>query len=409
MVTFNASDQAQIVKLLQELKSDDALTALKNLSEIIKIATGILPEKFIPVLQKLFTSYSTTTQMIKEGLADSCAILSKFVIKSWRIIQRGMNKADANALITLGNQLNTDFKNELAKFVDSSRPDLVNIYFQLLSSTTGYNIEDLLKEKDALEIDLLQRAEEITNKSSECGRIQGKIDSIEYEKQIYDIAIRDSEAAKSEMKEEIARLKAQIPEYKKEIEKYRHNYSEERQSFRIFSWKIQKTRKDNGQRIAREHLNRLHSRIRVLETKLTNWSNDDLTKKLEEATSILQKLEAEKKDLEKQHEILKSSHNHTEQKFHAVIEKINKIYETTGTVNVKSITAVDDLCRGLQTGSEALISACDKIRSHLEGIDLDPNSLIDAVLDALKLINMADEYNDSTKIKDIKRILMGSK
>ncbi|CAF5000490.1 unnamed protein product [Rotaria sp. Silwood1] len=287
--------------------------------------------------------------MIKEGLADSCAILSKFVIKSWRIIQR-------------------------AKFVDSSRPDLVNIYFQLLRNTTGYNIEDLLKEKDALEIDLLQRAEEVTNKSSECGRIQGKIDSIEYEKQIYDIAIRDSEAAKSEMKEEIARLKAQIPEYKKEIEKYRHNYSEERQSAWIFSWKIQKTRKDNGKRIAREHLNGLRGRIHVLERKLKNCS-----------------------------------HNHTEQKFHAVIEKINKIYETTGTVNVKSITAVDDLCRGLQTGSEALISACDKILSHLEGIDLDPNSLIDAVLDALKLINMADEYNDSTKIKDIKRILMGSK
>ncbi|CAF1240155.1 unnamed protein product [Rotaria magnacalcarata] len=405
MVTFNASEQARIVKAIKGLQSDGALTEFKNLSETIKLATGMLPQKFIPVLQKLSASYSITTKTIKVGFADSCAVLSKFVIKSWCIIQRGMNKEEENALMTLGNQLNTDFKNELAKFVDLSRSDLVNIYSQLLLETAGNKIEDLLKQKDALEIDLLQRSEELTNKSSQCGTIRGKIDPIKYQQQIYNIAIRDSKAAKLEMNEEITRLKSQISDYEQKVKQNRDTRRKERGRFWIFSWKVQDVHIDNGERIARENLNRLLDRIRVLEKRLNNWSSRSFTEQMKKATTSLSRYETMKIQLEKEHKNLKELYEQTEQKFHVLIQQIDEIYRSTGTANVKSIKTVNELCFALQTGSESLISACNKIRTHLARIDLDPNSLVDAVLDALQLINMGDEYNDSTKIKDIKRVL----
>ncbi|CAF3934865.1 unnamed protein product [Rotaria sp. Silwood1] len=366
----------------------------------------MLPEKFIPVLQQVCASYSTTTKTIKVGFADLCAILSKFVIKSWRIIQRGMSKEDANALITLGNQLNTDFKNELARFIESSRSDLVNIYSQLLLETAGDKIANLLKERDILEVDLLRRSDELTNKASECGTNQGKIDSIEYEKQISGKAIRDSQTAKLDLKTEIARLKGQINDYNNKVKAHRDYHFEERGSFRIFSWKIRDVHVDNGERIARENLDRLLDRIRVLEERFENLSSSAyLTKQMEEATASLPIYETKKIRLEQEHKELKKLYDQAEQKFHVVIQEIDKICRSAGTTSIKSIQAVDEVCRALQTGSEALISTCDKIRTHLAAIDLDPNALVDSVLDAIQLINMADEYNDTAKIKDIKRVL----
>lgn len=202
-----------MITIIQTLEPDTSLKGFKNLSETIKIATGMLSQKYVPVLQRLTASYSTTTKAIKVGFADSSATLSKFVIKSWRVIQRGMNKDDENTLILLGNQLNTDFKNELAKFVDVSRSDLVEIYSQLLVETAGDKIEKLLKEKDILEKDLLRRSQELNTVTSEYSNVKAKVDSLKYEKQIYEMAIRDSAAAKLEVKQEIAKLIAQIPEY----------------------------------------------------------------------------------------------------------------------------------------------------------------------------------------------------
>jgi chromosome segregation ATPase len=405
LVTFEAGEQAKIVKALKGLQSGGALTAFKNLSETIKIVIGMLPKKFIPILQKLSTSYSTTTKTIKVGFADLCAILSKFVIKSWRIIQRGMNKEDKNALITLRNELNTDFKNELAKFVDLSRSDLVNIYSQLLFETPGDKITQLLRRKDALEKRLLRLSENLTNISSEYGANEGKIVSIEYQRKIYGLAIRDSKTAKLDLKAEILELRRQKPYYKNQVQQHRDTRTEERGRFWIFSWKVRDVYIDNGERIARENLNRLLDRIHDLEERLKNWSSDYLTEQMTEATANLPTYKAKRSHLEREHRRLEKWYNGTKKNFSAVIQRMDTIYQSTGTVDIKSIKAVDELCHALQTGSEALISACDKLRTHLATIDLDPNSLVDAVIDALQLINMADEYNDSTKIKDIKLVL----
>ncbi|CAF4206094.1 unnamed protein product, partial [Rotaria magnacalcarata] len=211
--------------------------------------------------------------------------------------------------------------------------------------------------------------------------------------------------AKLEMNEEITRLKSQISDYEQKVKQNRDTRRKERGRFWIFSWKVQDVHIDNGERIARENLNRLLDRIRVLEKRLNNWSSRSFTEQMKKATTSLSRYETMKIQLEKEHKNLKELYEQTEQKFHVLIQQIDEIYRSTGTANVKSIKTVNELCFALQTGSESLISACNKIRTHLARIDLDPNSLVDAVLDALQLINMGDEYNDSTKIKDIKRVL----
>ena len=405
IILFDPQHQVEIAKVAKGLQCNGALSTFKNLSETIKIATGMLPERFIPILQQLCASYSETTQVVKVGFADACALLSKFVIKSCRVLQRGMNKEDQNALITLGNQLNTDFQNELSKFIEVSRTDLINIYSQLLLERTGSKMEKLLKERDTLEIDLLRRSAELTNKASECGANQGQIDSIEYEKQIYDKNIRDSDAAKLEIKAEIIKLKGQIPYYKNKIKEHRDHHSVERGSLLIFSWKIREVYIDNGERIARENLERLFDRIRILEERLKNWSNDYLTKQMAAAAACLPKYQANKMQLEQEYKELETVYNQTEEKFQVTIQEIYEMCRSSGTTDIKSIQAVDELCHALQTGSEALRSICDKLRTHLAAIGLDSNSLVQSIIYALQLINMADEYNDTKKIKDIKRLL----
>ncbi|CAF1451049.1 unnamed protein product [Adineta steineri] len=365
----------------------------------------MLPKQFIPVLQKLSASYSTTTKAIKLGFADLCAILSKFVIKSWRMIQRGMTEEDVKSLMAFENQLNTDFKNELAKFIDSSRSDLINIYSQLLLETTGGKFENLLKQKDIFQIDLLRQSAELANKSFERGRIQGKIDSIEYQQKIYDMANRNSKEAKSDMKAEITRLRGQIPEYDEKVKEHRDTHYVERGGIWIFSWKVRDVHIDNGERIARENRNNLMKRIRIFQRRLKNWSDHSLTKQRKNATAYLSQYKAQKSQVEKEYKNLEELYNQTEQKFHVVIQQIDEIYRPTETANVISMKTLDELCLGLQTGSQSLISACEKIQTHLAEIDIEPNSIMDAILDALQLINIADEYNDSTQIKDIKRVL----
>lgn len=404
LITFEANETEKISTGIKRLQHDGTLMAFKNLSEAIKTVTGLLSEKFIPILQNLSASYSTTSHTIKLGLADSSAILSKFVIKSWHIIQRGMNKVDEDALINIGNQLNTGFKNELAKFVNLSTSDLGNIHTELLARAADGNITNLLKEKDDLEIELLRRSEEITNKSFVCGENQGKIDSIKHHNQADSKVIQTSKDEKLEMEAERSRLETQIPDYEENVRKHLDTCSIQRKGIWPFIRK-QKVCQDNGETIARENLNRLRDRINDLERRLKTWSSVNVKKPTKKIPNSLKKYRTKKFKLEKELQKLQQSHDQVKQKFDNVTQQINAIYQLTGTVNVRSIQAVDELSRALENGAQAFISACSKIENHLARIQQYPNELADAVLDALKLINIADEYNDSTKIKDIKQVL----
>lgn len=189
------------------------------------------------------------------------------------------------------------------------------------------------------------------------------------------------------------------------IKEHHDTRKQDRQTLWIITWKVRDVYVDNGERIARENRDRVLDRIRALEERLKNWSIRSFTKRVKSVTSSLSQYEPKKIQLEKEQQTVKQVYDQAEQKFDAIIHQIDAIYRSSGTVNVKSIKTVDELCLALQTGSRALISACEKIQSHLAKIDVDPKSLVDAVLDGLQLINMADDYNDSTKIKDIKRVL----
>ncbi|CAF3408304.1 unnamed protein product [Rotaria sp. Silwood2] len=405
MVVFEADEQAKITKMIKELHPDSTLIAFNNISNIIKKATGKLPKTVIPIVQQLCNSYSKTTITIKLGFADSCAVLSKFVIKSYCVMQRGMNKDDRKVLIALEKQLNTNIINNLDAFVESSRSELVQIHSELLREAVGAGIAKLLKKKDELESDLLRRLEELTNKASECGTNQGKIESLLFEKQSFEKALANSMGTKEETTAEIVRLKGQILDYEDKVQQHRDTCSEERGSLWIFSWKVRDVHIDNGERIARENLNRLIGRIRDLEQIVHNWSDIDLGQRISDIAAELTIYDAKKIQLENDYMLLKNLYDQVEKNFYATIEEIDKISRSTGTIDVESMKMVDELCLAVQSGQESIVSAYGKMRTHLQVIDVDEDFLVSSVLDALQLINMTDAYMGTTKIQNIKQVL----
>ncbi|CAF1483501.1 unnamed protein product [Adineta steineri] len=146
--TFDARELATIAKLIKELQPDNSLAAFSNISDMIKKATGMLPANLIPIIQKLSDSYSNTTMLIKANFAHTADILSKFVVKGYRVMQRGMKNDDRKVLMNLEQELNTGIINKLDALVESSRSELTKIHGQLSAKAHGGRAVDLLKKRD---------------------------------------------------------------------------------------------------------------------------------------------------------------------------------------------------------------------------------------------------------------------
>jgi hypothetical protein len=284
LVIFKADEQAKITKMVKEMKPDNSLIAFKDLATTIIKATGMLPTKVIPILQQLRVSYSTIRTTIEVGFTSSSVIISEFVIKSWQVMQHGMNKKAQKALMTVGNQLYTIFIDELAAFVESSRTELVQIQSQLLLEATGGRVQNLLDKRKKLEIDLLQLSALLKNKASECGVNQGIIDSLQLatlltnlssaidnnqtiadalqsvkKKFFFGFAV-DYGRAINKMKSEAAKLNQKIHDCKNKLEKNRDYLVEKQGSVSRLWQKLRNIHKGDMARNARKNLKKLMER-----------------------------------------------------------------------------------------------------------------------------------------------------
>ena len=327
LLKFTKNDQDRIKTAIRELQADNDLLAFKRLSEIISMSTGTLPKKFILNSQRLSSSYSKATKKVKDGLAVSSAILSKFVIKSWWITQRGMNKEDEDALKALSNQLNITFKDELAKFTELSRKDIFNIYSQLLlERINDVETQKLLEKRRSLDADLSEQKVKLTNKYLEWSANEGKIEYCKDLKRFSDLAILNSKKARLAMSKEINRLKTQIPDYKVKVRTHSDNHTEESQGVGFFSWNVQTFYTDYGEAIAKENLDRLLDRIRFLEQKHKHRSTSRLIKQARKTASELKKYEERKILLEHERSDLQKQYNQTKQEFHTIIQQIDQLH-----------------------------------------------------------------------------------
>ncbi|CAF3926629.1 unnamed protein product [Adineta steineri] len=403
---FNASEQVRIANGIKELKPDNSLTNFSKISDMIKKATGMLPVDLIPILQKLSDSYSNTTMLLKANFAHAAAISSKFVVKGYRVIQRGMNNDDEKVLKKFEQQLNTDIINKLDALVESSRSELLEIYKQALQNARSKKVTTLLTEKDELETNLTRISEELTKKSSECGANQEKIEALSYEKQLFEKALQDPTGAKKEATKKIKILRLQIPAYENKVQQHLDTPSEERGSFWIFSWKVRGIHIDNGIKITREKLNRLIQRINTLEAIVANWSNIDFVNRVSKLNGELRTYKGKQSPLEHEYKQLKKSYDLIGKNFETVIQEIDEVYKSTGTDDINSFKMVNELVDagyyGVQSIAEAYEPKFNKWKQNAitvaggngEGQQLNQLCYPEGIfIDDKKNIFIADFYN----------------
>ncbi|CAF1264971.1 unnamed protein product [Adineta ricciae] len=102
---------------------------------------------------------------------------------------------------------------------------------------------------------------------------------------------------------------------------------------------------------------------------------------------------------------VKQMYDKGKEEFHRINEDIKSIYKSIGTVDIKSLKMIDELCRAAQSGIESMVSACGRMRAYLKAIDVDQDFLVNSVLDAARSMNIADGYMDTTRIHHIKQVL----
>ena len=514
MISFAAGGLAKIKKIIKQIQPDKTLIAFKDLSTIINRAFNRLPAKVIPILQRLYVSYSRTKTAIEVAFNSSSDILSQFIIKSSQVIRHGMNKNDQKALMKLGNQLKTFFINELDTFVESSRDELVQIQSQLLLEATGGRAQYLLDRRNELEPEFLHLSALLRNKSLECINNQEIIDILDLEGLIKSInpafgtnqtipdsgrwaknfttgfttdyaAIRNEmklevaklreqmhqhkyevgkyrrpvhsvdmartygqnlkhlmqrqdppdetnkiheydtkqgisnilehrkiimanfngslEATKAEMMAMRATLNEQIQEYKNKIQEYRDRQSEQRGSFWIFSWKVRDVYARDMEKLVQENVTRLRERTNFLQNVFQNDSFGHFVEGILAGRKALPFYKAKQIQLAKEYKNLKLRLDQVSHRFDAIIQEIDAIYRSTGTIHVESMRMVDELCRAVQNGHESITAAFAMLRIYLSAISIDLDLLVASVLDAVRVLNMVDSYLNTTKIEKIKQ------
>ncbi|CAF4085983.1 unnamed protein product, partial [Adineta steineri] len=406
LVKFGADERANIVKTIKELTPDSSLTAFSNIFGMIQKATGMLPKDVIPIIQRLGSSYSNTTMLVKVNFADSTAILSKFVVKGYRVMQRGMKNDDIETLKGFVQQLNTSIIDKLNTFVESSRLELMEIWKQLYAkANAGHEITQLFKKRDDLEATLIRQSEEVANISSEYGENNGQIESLRFEKQVFEKAVNDTDAAREDAKNELNNLKAQIPDYENKVLQHHGSVREHRGSFLFWSWHVRNVRFNTGERIARENLNRLVDRIHSLESAVENWPKVDLVDRVMNARYKLAISEEKKESLALKHTEVKAEYAKSQRKFNDAIDELEGIFKTTGTMNSGSFEQVKELCLAVYSGKDCIVAAYMRLRTHASTIGIDKDSMDSSIMNAIQFINMADAYMGTTVIQNIKQLL----
>ena len=68
----------------------------------------------------------------------------------------------------------------------------------------------------------------------------------------------------------------------------------------IFSWKVRDVYVDNGERIARENLQALNERIRLLDAQVAGWSDSNFTNRKIAAMQAIEGAREKQKQLDAQ-------------------------------------------------------------------------------------------------------------
>jgi len=403
--SYNKSDLDQIKYVMNTPQNFSILQAFKNVSGTINNATGNLPPESIPHLQKLAISYAQTSQTFKVGFADACAVLSKFVIKSWLILRRGMNQRDKDSLINLKNQLNIDFTNISSEFIETARSSLINIFSQLFIEVGGQQAKDLLNKTQNLEIQLEEASKELVNITSQLSAVDGDIDSLTYRMQYYDKAAADLQAAQRELKAKLNELQQQVPYYQQLVKKHRDSGRKVRRTGFLFFWRRETIQIDNGEKIAKENLDRLYERIDQVKRSLRTQSKTSLTKEKNKILKILQQKRNYQKILQSKYQPIQLRYDELDREFNSTVSLLNQISHSNEHAQNQATESVDQLSDILRAASDTIISVSNKLNSSLEKLEQFPSALVEAVSDATQFICMADQYSNSMVLDDIKRII----
>ena len=173
------TEQLKILNVLKKLKPNDALISFKNLSQTISKASDVLSTKHFPLLYELTTSYTTARNKIQSDFTGAADILSKFIIKGWKMLEQGISNDDKNELIKLETKLDRIVTNSLHDFVESARRTLIKLQSQLLLDATSGEVQHLFDIKDEDETKLLQIEPVLANISSKRSTNQKIIDLLE--------------------------------------------------------------------------------------------------------------------------------------------------------------------------------------------------------------------------------------
>ncbi|CAF1577887.1 unnamed protein product, partial [Adineta ricciae] len=206
---FNESWLYSVTRTIKELKYDNTSKSFSDISNMIEKLTGILPAEVIPILQTLSHSYAKTTAKTKLKFAYISGILSKFVIKAYRVVQHGMENDDEQILKSFKEQLKTNVIDDLHEFSDTAQNELLDIHKRLLPKAQANKTAHLMKKIDNLKADLLLFKSKLKKITSEGNENQGQIDSLRFEKKVFEEAYKDLQKAQEETKKELNKLKAE--------------------------------------------------------------------------------------------------------------------------------------------------------------------------------------------------------
>ncbi|CAF1202512.1 unnamed protein product [Adineta steineri] len=403
LVQFEAKDFDTIREVAITIQQDSVIKPFLDLSTAIRAAIGMLPEKLKPKLYELYDLHSSINMNIKDTLSSGCATATKFVVKGWIVMKRGMNKENEEFLNNLRSEFICDYVEKLQKFTEKGRTDLNVIHKTLMLEASDDQREGSLKEFSELERQFLENAKEKTDRALEKSKNQGQIELLKNEIQICERAIQNSVARKNQMTKELDRLKEVKPEYEKEV---REHYDPSRRikiKHKTRLLEVREIYSDNGERIAKENLTRLTERIEDLETTLNNWSAKEFEKRLDVAKANLTDVERKQEELAHRCSLSETEYRRSKEECERVSKNIKIVHQQTGTQYPESIKMVDSLANDIQNASVSLIRINATIKQHLQQTDNRPKSLVLSMIDALKLIAMADECFGTNNIDDICR------
>jgi len=366
------------------------------LSDIIKIAIGRVPQDVTTLLVQVNEQYLSVDHQIKVRLASTSAKLSKFVILSYSAIRsNSLSPADVTKMNTLVSEEHlAAVIASMDGFVKSSRDSLIEVQSALIKKATGGgNIEPLLTRRQQLEPQLLAKIREEHANLVQSGSNQGEMERLEFDIEYLTERKRDTKAAKARMEQELSRLNGQIAPYEDAVQAHRDERREVHGSFFVFHWKVRDEYKDNGERIAKDNLNRLLKRIAALKQEKDQADDSQLQQRLGDAQQRLGTVRGQQEALGKDSQRLSAERTALQKEFDDVVAEIESIYRQHGTRDKEAIEMITTLADGVHDGTISLSNGYSSLVGNLGLIDTHPTLLLQAVLAGLKIIRFSDEMN----------------